>query len=78
MKQPPKSVRKPNPINVRKRGITVSVFGSFQSNNDRGNPAAAIDVDVSNDAIGGLGSPLGSVAFRRTMRCRDLETLRVA
>ncbi len=29
--------------------------------NVRGNPAAAFDVDVSNDAIGGLGSPLGSL-----------------
>ncbi len=28
--------------------------------NDRGNPVAAFDVDVSNDAIGDLGSPLGS------------------
>ena len=27
---------------------------------DRGNPVAAFDVDLSNDAIGGLGSPLGS------------------
>ncbi len=28
--------------------------------NDRGNPVAAFDVDLSNDAIGDLGSPLGS------------------
>jgi hypothetical protein len=34
--------------------------GSIGSTNAGGNPAAAIDVDVSNDAIGGSGSPLGS------------------
>ncbi len=30
-----------------------------------GNPAAAFDVDVSEDADGGLGSPLGSVTIGR-------------
>ncbi len=30
----------------------------FDIGNGGGNPAAAFDVDVSNDAIGGLGSPL--------------------
>ena len=31
--------------------------------NDGGNPVAVFDVDVSNDAIGDLGSPFGYVAF---------------
>ncbi len=29
----------------------------FDIGNDGGNPAAAFDFDVGNDAIGGLGSP---------------------
>ncbi len=32
--------------------------------NGGGNPAAAIDVDISNDAFGGLGSPLCSATIR--------------
>ncbi len=35
----------------------------FDSGNEGGNPVAAFDVDVSNDAIGDLGSPLGSANF---------------
>ncbi len=30
----------------------------FDIGNDGGNPAAAFDFDVGNDAIGGLGSPV--------------------
>ena len=32
--------------------------------NGGGNPVAAFDVDVSNDAIGDLGSPLGYAALK--------------
>lgn len=32
--------------------------------NDGGSPAAEFDVDVGNDAIGGSGSPLCSLAAR--------------
>ena len=37
---------------------TPEFEGPTQADNVGGNPAAAFDIDVSNDAIGGLGSPL--------------------
>ncbi len=43
------------------------VYSCVERTNARGNPAAAIDVDVNYDGIGGLGSPLGSSAVSRQL-----------
>jgi hypothetical protein len=46
--------------------VSVQVLGSL-ARNDCHNPVAEFDVDVSGDAIGDLGSWLGSPAFSASL-----------
>ncbi len=47
----------------------------WDSGNDCHNPVAEFDVDVSNDAIGDLGSWLGSPRFPAANQCRAAYSL---
>ncbi len=44
---------------------TMFYASNSLSKNGGGNPVAAFDVDVSNDTIGNLGSPLGYAFYAR-------------